>query len=51
LPVVVVDGASGRMKGGRHLVSAPHTHMSDLLLALLDRLGLPQSSFGDSASS
>ena len=37
LPVVLVGGASGRLKGGRHIRHAPHTPMSNLLLAVLTR--------------
>jgi hypothetical protein len=50
LPLVVAGGASGQLKGGRHLVFPAHTPMSNLMLALLDKLGVPQESFGDSTS-
>jgi len=33
-------GASGRLQGDRHLKFAPHTPMSNLLLSMLDKLGL-----------
>jgi hypothetical protein len=49
LPIVVAGGASGQLKGGRHLKFAPHTPMSNLLLSLLDKLGVHQDSFGDSS--
>ena len=48
LPIVVAGGASGALKGGRHLVFAKDTHMSNLLVALLDKLGVPEDKFGDS---
>ncbi len=48
LPVVVAGGASGKLKGGRHIVMPPHTPMSNLLLSVLDKLGIDQKSFGDS---
>lgn len=48
LPVLLVGGASGRIKGGRHIRVAPHTPMSNLLLALLGKLGIRQEKFGDS---
>jgi Protein of unknown function (DUF1552) len=48
LPIVVAGGASGQLQGGRHLKFAPHTPMSNLMLALLDKLGVHQDSFGDS---
>jgi len=46
----VAGGASGRLKGDRHLVFPAHTPMSNLMLALLDRLGVHQDSLGDSTS-
>jgi Protein of unknown function (DUF1552) len=49
LPIVVAGGASGQLKGGRHIVQPAHTPMSNLMLALLDKLGVQQASFGDSA--
>jgi hypothetical protein len=48
LPIVVAGGAAGQLKGGRHLKFPAHTPMSNLLLSLLDRLGVHQDSFGDS---
>jgi hypothetical protein len=48
LPVLLVGGASGRIKGGRHMKYAPHTPMSNLYLSLLDRFGIRQEKFGDS---
>lgn len=48
LPVVLAGGASGRLEGGRHLRHPPHTPMSNLLLSILDVLGVHQESFGDS---
>ena len=48
LPIVLAGGASGRLKGGRHLVFQKDTHMSNLLLALLDTLAVKAESFGDS---
>ena len=48
LPIVLAGGASGRLKGGRHLVFQKDTHMSNLLLALLDTIAVKAESFGDS---
>jgi hypothetical protein len=48
LPVLLAGGASGQLKGGRHLRYAKHTTMSNLLLAMLDKVGVPMQSFGDS---
>jgi len=50
LPVIVAGGASGQLKGGRHLMFPAHTPMSNLMLALLDKLGADQDRFGDSTS-
>ncbi len=50
LPIVLAGGAGGRLTGNRHLVQAEHTPMSNLLLALLDKLGCPEEHFGDSTA-
>jgi Protein of unknown function (DUF1552) len=48
LPVLVAGGASGQLKGGRHLSFPAHTPMSNLMLSLLDKMGVHQERFGDS---
>ncbi|HKE86333.1 MAG TPA: DUF1552 domain-containing protein [Vicinamibacterales bacterium] len=48
LPNLVVGGAVGRMKGGRHLRYADHTPMTNLLVTMLDKVGVRQDSLGDS---
>jgi hypothetical protein len=48
LPIVLAGGASGTLQGGRHVQFPKDTHMSNLLLALLDKLGARQDTFGDS---
>ena len=48
LPIVLAGTASGRLKGGRHLQFARDTHMSNLLLAMLNTLGVRADRFGDS---
>jgi hypothetical protein len=48
LPVLLAGGASGRLEGGRHLRNPAHTPMSNLLLGMLDKLGIDQRQFGDS---
>jgi hypothetical protein len=48
LPIILAGGASGKLKGGRHLQFAKDTHMSNLLLAMLKALGAQLDSFGDS---
>ena len=48
LPIVLAGAASGRLKGGRHIRNPKDTTMSNLLLAVLDKLGVQRESFGDS---
>jgi hypothetical protein len=48
LPVLVAGGAAGRMKGGRHIKYPENTPMSNLLMTILDKAGIPQASVGDS---
>jgi hypothetical protein len=48
LPIILAGGASGRLKGGRHIRNAADTTMSNLLLAMLDKLDIPTEKFGDS---
>ena len=48
LPVLLAGGASGKIRGGRHLRHAPHTPMSNLLLTMLDKLDARVDAIGDS---
>jgi hypothetical protein len=48
LPIVLAGGASGQLTGGRHMQYAPHTPMSNLLLSMLDKLGIQADQHGDS---
>jgi hypothetical protein len=48
LPIVLAGTASGQLKGGRHLRFPKDTHMSNLLLAMLAKLGVRADAFGDS---
>jgi hypothetical protein len=50
LPILVAGGASGTLKGGRHIIQPAHTPMSNLMLTLLDKLEVHQDSFGDSTA-
>ena len=47
LPILLVGGAGGRMKTGRH-VRAQDTPMPNLLLSLIDMFGVNVDSLGDS---
>jgi hypothetical protein len=51
LPIVLAGGASGKVKGGRHLVFPKDTHMSNLLVAMLNTLDARVEKFGDSTGS
>ncbi|MEP6536596.1 MAG: DUF1552 domain-containing protein [Bryobacteraceae bacterium] len=48
LPLVLVGGASAKIKGGRHVRYAPDTPMNNLLVSMLDKSGVPAESLGDS---
>ena len=48
LPVVLAGGASGQLKGGRHMQYPAHTPMSNLLLTMMDKLGVQADHHGDS---
>jgi hypothetical protein len=48
LPNLLVGGATGRHKGGRHLKYADHTPMTNLILTALDQVGVPMDTLGDS---
>ncbi len=48
LPVVLAGRAAGKLEGNRHLTFPEKTPMSNLLLSMLDKLGISQNSFGDS---
>jgi hypothetical protein len=49
VPHVLIGGASGRLKGNRHLAFPSRTvPTSNLLLSILDMYGIEQDSFGDS---
>jgi hypothetical protein len=50
LPLVLVGGACGQIKGGRHLRFPKETPMNNLLLTMLFRAGLhPSAKLGDSS--
>jgi hypothetical protein len=48
LPILLLGGGSGQLKGGRHIFYPQDTPVSNLWLALLDILGIPQDRLGDS---
>jgi hypothetical protein len=48
LPIFLVGGGAGTLKGGRHLVYPEHTPLANLEMALLTKLGVPAEKLGDS---
>ena len=48
LPLAVLGGAAGRMKGGRHMVYGEEMPMTNLLLSLLDKVSVNVEQLGDS---
>src|SRR5690606_16040783 len=48
LPVILAGGASGRVQGNKHVKVADETPISNLLVTMLDRIGVPVDNFGDS---
>ena len=48
LPIVVAGGGSGRLRGGRHIRYADETPLTNLYLALLNKLDVRVDRIGDS---
>jgi hypothetical protein len=48
LPTLVAGGGCGKLKGGQHLKYPDQTPLSNLLLTLLDRAGVPAEKIGNS---
>lgn len=48
LPILLVGGASGRLRGGRHLKYASGVPLANFHLSLLDKLGVRVESHGNS---
>ena len=48
IPIAVLGGACGQLKGGRHLKYPSNTPMSNLLVTLLGKLGMPADTIGGS---
>ena len=48
LPIALVGGGGGRVRGDRHLVLPKDTPLANLYLTLLDKLDVPVDRFGDS---
>jgi hypothetical protein len=50
LPLLVVGGGAGRLKGGRHLSYSDKPPMANLLVTLMDKLDVPVDRLGGSTS-
>jgi len=48
LPMAVIGGAAGNMKGGRYIKYPDDTPMANLLVSMLKKVGLPIEKVGDS---
>lgn len=48
LPLTLIGGGSGKLKGGRHIRYPERTPMNNLLLTMLDKGGVRTEKFGDS---
>jgi hypothetical protein len=47
LPMAIVGGGAGRLKGNRHLRYPDKTPLANMHLTILDRVGVPMETFGD----
>ena len=48
LPLLMAGGAGGRLKGGRHMKFAQDTPLTNLFLSMMDTMGVPAETLGDS---
>jgi hypothetical protein len=48
LPIILVGGANGKLKGGKHIVPAERTPVANLHLTVLNLLDIPQEKFSNS---
>jgi len=48
LPVLIMGGACGTIKTGRHLALPSRTPINNLYVSMLDRMGVPGETLGDS---
>ncbi len=49
LPILLLGGGAGQLKGGRHIRYPDDTPTTNLFLTLLDKSGIPLENFGDSS--
>jgi hypothetical protein len=48
LPIMLVGGGSGQLKGNKHIRYPQDTPISNLYLTIMDKLGVQEGKFGDS---
>ena len=48
LPLVVMDGGAGQIASGRHLRFPQGPPVTNLQLTLIEKMGVPMDTFGDS---
>lgn len=48
LPILLAGGAAGKMKGNRHIRFDKPTPLANVHLSILDKVGVPLDTFGDS---
>jgi hypothetical protein len=48
LPILLVGGGGGQIKGGRHIKYPANTPLTNLLLTMMDLIKVPLESLGDS---
>jgi hypothetical protein len=48
VPVFLAGHANGNVKGNLHVVAPDGTPMANILLTVLHKLGMPETSIGDS---
>jgi hypothetical protein len=49
LPTILVGGGNGALRGGHHIEPPEQTPLSNLHLTILDKVGVEEKTFGDSA--
>ncbi|HEU5236244.1 MAG TPA: hypothetical protein VFU37_03835, partial [Pyrinomonadaceae bacterium] len=48
LPLLLVGGGAGSLKGGRHIVYKEKPSMANLLVTIMDKMGIPVEKVGGS---
>ena len=49
LPVIIAGNAGGKFKSGQHIALASKTPVSNVILTIMQAMGLTQTTFGDSS--